>query len=96
LEFCRIFFVVENGSAIQEQDRWFAFSDRFYRLCSPGKTARALVASRRAGLDGALYGTGVENGDAPVTLGKRAGREKDADQERQQQWKEKPFHLNLR
>ena len=71
-----IFVVIENRPAIQEQDRWFAFPDRFYHLCSPGKTARAFLASGRTGLDGTLYGTGVKDGDALVPLGKRANREK--------------------
>jgi hypothetical protein len=79
LQFGRDFVAIENRPAIQEQDRWFAFPDRFYHLCSPGKTARAFIASGRTGLDGTLYGTGVKDGDAPVTLGKRAGREENAE-----------------
>jgi hypothetical protein len=80
LQFGRDFVAIENRPAIQEQDRWFAFPDRFYHLCSPGKTARAFIASGRTGLNGALYGTGVKDGEASVTLGKRAGRGKHAEQ----------------
>jgi hypothetical protein len=87
--------IIENGPAIQKQDRGFAFPDRFYPLCAPGQTARAFITSGRTWINAPLYGAGVKDSDGPGVCGKRDNRGKDAKQKRQQQWKNKPFHLNL-
>jgi len=60
-----------------------------------GQTARCVAASGAARLNVPLYSAGVKDRDAPVALGKRGNRGKNAEQERQQQKKNKPFHLNL-
>jgi len=86
--------MIENCPAIQKQDRRFLLPDGFYRLCAPGQTARAFCTSRTTGIYGPLDGTGVQNRDAPVALGKRGNRGKNAKQKKRQQWKEKPFHFN--
>jgi hypothetical protein len=65
-------------------------------VCAPGQTARAVVTSGRTRINGPLYGAGEKDGDARVTLGQRGNRQKkDTEQKKQQQWKNKPFHLNL-
>jgi hypothetical protein len=74
---------IENRPAIQEQNRLFVFPDGFYHLCAPGQTARAFVTSGSARINIPLYRAGVKDRDAPVTLGKRANREKDAEQKSQ-------------
>jgi hypothetical protein len=76
--------IIENGPAIQKQDRSFLFPDGFYHLCAPGQTARTFVASGHARFNVPHYKAGVKDRDAPVALGKRGNREKDAEQERQQ------------
>jgi hypothetical protein len=85
--------IIENCPAIQEQDGLFVFPDRFYHVCASGQTARIVFTSSGAWINVPNYKAGVKDRDAPVTLGKRGNREKDAEQKRQQQWKNKPFHL---
>jgi hypothetical protein len=85
--------MIENCPAIQKQNRRFVLPDGFYRLCAPGQTARAFCTSRTTGIYGPFHGTGVQNRDAPVALGKRDHREKNTQQKKQQRWKEKPLHL---
>jgi hypothetical protein len=94
MQFGRILLIIENCPAIQEQDGLFVFPDRFYHVCASGQTARIVFTSSGAWINVPNYKAGVKDRDAPVTLGKRGNREKDAEQKRQQQWKNKPFHLN--
>jgi hypothetical protein len=84
MQFSGFFLIIENCPAIQEQDRSFVFPDRFNHVCAPGQTARAVAASGGARNNSPPYSAGVKDRDAPVTLGKRGDREKDAEQKRQQ------------
>jgi hypothetical protein len=94
MQFGIIFLIIENSPTIQEQDRLFVFPNRFYHVCASGQTARIVITSSGTRINVPDYKAGVKDRDAPVPLGKRGNRQKDAEQKRQQQWKNKPFHLN--
>jgi hypothetical protein len=79
-----IYLWTKNRPVIQEQDRSFIFPYGFYHLCASGQTARTVFASGGARINVPHYRAGVKDRDAPVALGKRGSREKDAEQERQQ------------
>jgi hypothetical protein len=84
MQFGIIYLRIENRPAIQEQDGSFVFPDGFYHVCASGQTARTVATSGGARINVPHYRAGVKDRDAPVTLGKRGNREKDAEQKRQQ------------